>query len=98
MNTCTPNDWAAASITGQVFLRFGICRIVNNGHTSHLRGDLLEQFQPFRTDRIFKLSEPGNIAARSCHARNEPRGNRIGDLREYDGHAAGFSLQRRQRG
>ena len=80
----------------QISGRCWIGGIVYHGHTSDVRRDLLEQFQPFRADGELKVSEPGDVSARPRETSDQSRANRIGDLGEDDGYAAGFPLHRRR--
>src|SRR5262249_8874775 len=50
------------------------------------RSKLLEQFQPFRCDRVLIKSKAGDVAAGMRHARDEPAAHRVAHLHEYDGY------------
>src|SRR3954447_11234349 len=71
--------------------RYG--RIPNDGHSRHAGRDLLEQFQPFRTNTKFGSREPNSVAARPRQAIDKAGADRIGSLHEHDGHGAARLLQ-----
>jgi hypothetical protein len=71
-------------------------RVVNDGYAGDVRRDLLEQFQPFRRDRVFVKREAGNVAAWAHQALDEAGAHRIADLCEHDRYGSGRLPQRRQ--
>jgi len=67
--------------------------VVGSRNPRHAGRDLLEQFQPFRADAVFEQDEPGGIAAWPRQAIDEASADRIGGVREHDGHGAGYRQQ-----
>src|SRR5215510_13562487 len=55
---------------------------------------LLENLQPFPSDRRFKAMEPSDVAARMREVRDETASNRVGHLGETDRDRACDRLQR----
>src|SRR5262245_20571963 len=58
--------------------------VTEHCHTRHAGRNLLEQFQPFPGEAVFKLSEAGSVAARPRHAFDKSRTDWIDDLRKHD--------------
>jgi hypothetical protein len=60
----------------------------------HRRRDLLEQFQPFPAQRVFKPKNTGRIAAWLGHALDKAGTDLVGDIVEHDWHGASRLQQR----
>src|SRR5262245_43074640 len=54
--------------------------VPKHGRPLHAGRDLLEQFQPFRTDPILEGRESGRVAARPRQAVNEASAHWVGNL------------------
>jgi hypothetical protein len=68
--------------------------VAQNCRSRHVRGDLLQKLEPFRGQRVLKDDEAGDIAARSCQARNHAGPNGIDHVDENNRHRTSRLLQR----
>ena len=68
--------------------------VAKNRHACHTRRDLLEQLQPFPTQRIFVEGKARGVAARPRQAIDKAGADRIGDTHEHNRHGAGRLQQR----
>ena len=68
--------------------------ITQDGNASHLRRDLLEQFQPFPACSVLEIRKTGEVAPWPCQARGEAAADRVNDTHEHDRQVAGRLLQR----
>src|SRR3954468_16740234 len=66
----------------------GGTRITENRRLDHPRCDLLEQFEPFCTQAVFEIRQPGGVAAWTRKAIAETASDWVNDLHEYDRHDA----------
>ena len=81
------------SIDPEVYFRMQLVAYFNgitkDRRPRNARCDLLEQFQPFRTQAVFEIREPGGVAAWPRKAIDETTADRVNDLHKYDRHGAG---------
>jgi hypothetical protein len=63
--------------------------IPKDRHSRHAGRDLFEQLQPFPADAEFEVRKTSGVAARPRKAFDEAGADRVGHLREHDGHSAG---------
>src|SRR5262249_41481838 len=66
-------------------------------HSNDSRSGFFDKLQPLAADRVLKVCEPSDIAARPSKARDESRADRIRNLGEYDRDCAGGPLRGSQR-
>ena len=67
--------------------------IPQRGHARDTRRDLLEQFEPFPAQAVFKHQEAGGVATRPRQARNETSADGINDKHEHNRHGSGHIEQ-----
>src|SRR6516165_9608891 len=72
--------------------------IATNCNAAQTRRYLLEQLQPFPSERILESCKSSGVAARLCQTFDEAAAHRIGDIVEDDRHIRLQSHQGRHRG
>jgi hypothetical protein len=66
-------------------------------HARYSGINLLEQLQPFSTDRAFEVGEARDVPPWSREALHEPRFDGLDDIHEHDRNGAGLALERQSR-
>src|SRR5262249_535714 len=69
------------------------CRVEQEGDPSDLRGNLLEQLQPFAAQRTLCSSKPSNVAPRPRDGGGEAAPHWIGNKHENDRDSTGLLQQ-----
>src|SRR5262249_50407876 len=59
-------------------------RIPEDSHLRYSRKRLFKEFESFAAEFGDHATQPGDISSGSREVRDHPRGERIGDVREYD--------------
>src|SRR4029077_18907267 len=83
---CVCLDRPYVSCPGRIIWR------VNDSYPRNVRSNLLEQFQPFYSERVLIVSEPGGGPSRPREACDNSATNRIGKLHEHNRNRVRFSL------
>src|SRR5262245_3017122 len=89
-----PDRWRNGLNDGELADPGSQRRISQHYGARDARGDLLQQLRPFRTETVLELHKAGDVAARSCQARDQAGADRIGGTRKHNRHGSGCLQQR----
>src|SRR6516165_5300600 len=82
-----PERWCHGLDRAELASTRGAGWVTEHRYATDARRDLFEQLQPFSTQAVFEIGEPGDIAARPREALHETGTDRVHLIDEHDRHA-----------